>query len=134
MKKIIVTILLVAGCLTITMAQKPNNKNAKDGENRKEKKMEEITLLLSLTTVQQTQIKPILDEERKAMKDNREKYKGNQKCMRQAAFQTRAASESKIMAVLNPEQQKKFTEEKNKRKENRKKEWQDKMNKPIDCK
>ncbi|MBC7862833.1 MAG: hypothetical protein IAF38_07650 [Bacteroidia bacterium] len=132
MRKLIGTILLIAGCFTVTLAQGPQDQKEKG--KRGEKLLKEMTTTLSLTTDQQNKIKPIIEETGKTMKTNREKYKGNQKCMRQSAFQTRKASEEKIMAILTPDQQKKFTEEKNKKQEERKKKRQEKLMEPIDCK
>ena len=93
-----------------------------------------MTEKLSLTAEQQNQLKPILADAGKTMKENREKYKGNQKCMRQARFQTMKASETKIMALLTPDQQTKYAEVKKQKQEERKKKRETEMMKPIDCK
>jgi periplasmic protein CpxP/Spy len=134
MKKIIASLLLIAGCMTVTVGQ--NNKNAGNkqrGEKRVDKMMSEMTTTLSLTTDQQAKIKPILEENGKTMKENREKYKGNHKCIAQSRYQSRKATEEKIMAVLTPEQQTKFQEEKKKRMEDRKKKREAELAKPIGC-
>lgn len=135
MKKLMATLLLVAGSCIVTLAQNPDAaKKGGRGEKRGEKMLKEMTTTLSLTPEQQEKIKPILAETGKTMKENREKYKGNQKCMHQARFQTHKAAEAKIMAVLTPDQQTKFQAEKKKRQEERKKKREEEMMKPIECK
>lgn len=133
MKKIIATLLLVAGSFAVTMAQQPHKKQGERQANP-EKMLEKMTATLSLTPDQQSKIKPILTDAQKTMKSNREKYKGKRKCMAQARYQTRKATEEKIMAVLTPEQQIKFNEEKKKKMEERRKKREEELSKPIDCK
>lgn len=134
MKKIVATLLLVAGCFAVTFAQEPRNTDhAGKKERRADKIMKEMTASLSLTAEQQTKIKPILEETGKTMKANREKYKGNHKCMAQARFQTHKAAEEKILATLTPEQQAKFKEDKKKRMEERRKKREAELSKPIEC-
>jgi periplasmic protein CpxP/Spy len=134
MKKLIAGILLMAGCFSAAQAQKPGEKKEMRGEKHQEKMLKEMTEKLTLTPDQQTKIKPILAETGEKMKANREKYKGNNKCMRQACFQARKATEEKIMAVLTPDQQKKFQEEKKRKMEERRKKKEAELSKPIECK
>lgn len=132
MRKLFAAFMLIAGCTSAVFAQEPIASKQR-GEKRVDKAMKEMTEKLSLSADQQSQIKPILEETGKTMKVNREKYKGNHKCMAQARYQTHKASEEKIMALLTPEQQTKFQEEKKKRMEERKKKRQDQLSKPIEC-
>lgn len=131
MKKLIAGLLLVAGCYTAALGQEGQEGRK---EKRQDKAMKEMTEKLSLSQDQQNKIKPILEETAKTMKENREKYKGNMKCMRQARFQTHKASEEKILAVLTPDQQKKFQEEKKRKMEERRKKREQELMKPVECK
>ena len=134
MKRIAFIILLIAGCFTVGVAQKQHGgmkKGHKPGEPGKF--LQEMTNKLSLSSEQQDKVKNILSEGRTAMKASREKYKGNKKCMAQAKFQNRKAVESKILAVLNPEQQAKFQEEKRIKIEKRRKKKEEELSRPIDC-
>jgi Spy/CpxP family protein refolding chaperone len=140
MKKRLAMCLLVASSIMVSgvfaQEEQHSTKPGKEhhGEKRADKVMKEMTEKLSLSKEQQEKIRPIIMETGKTMKENREKYKGNQKCMHQARFQTHKASEEKIMAVLNTDQQKKFQEEKKRRMEDRKKKREEELMKPIDCK
>ncbi len=133
MKKAIIMVVLIAGCFSAAIAQQPKRvKNGAKG-TRAENMLEHMTQTLSLTTDQQNKIKPILDEAKKNMRENKEKYKGKKKCMAQAKYQNRKATEEKIMAILTPDQQVKWQEEKKKRMEERRKKREEELSKPINC-
>lgn len=134
MKKTIYVILLIAGCFSVINAQKgvKGKRNNIAGGNQ-EKMLQEMTTKLSLTTDQQDKVRSILTEGKNNMKSNRQKYKGNKKCLAQAKYQNRKAVESKMMAVLTPEQQTKLQEEKLKKKEEKRRKREEMLSKPIDC-
>ena len=133
MKKLSILLLLLISSATFVFSQKSNKqKPPKKGANA-EKVLQEMTTKLSLTTDQQEKIKTIMADNRASMKANRLKYKGNKKCLAQSKYQTKKATETKILAVLTPEQQTKFQSEKQLRAAERKRKREEELSKPIDC-
>jgi protein CpxP len=134
MKKITLIFLLIAGCFTVSLAQRgPKGGKKQNNQVNQEKRFQEMASKLSLSNEQQEKIKTILADTRKEMKSNRQKYKGNKKCLAQSKYQTKKATDAKIMAVLTPDQQTKFQQEKQLKKEERKKKKEEELSKPIDC-
>jgi Spy/CpxP family protein refolding chaperone len=64
---------------------------------------------------------------------NREKYKDNKKCLHQAQFQAKKATEEKLKSVLTPEQYLQFDELKKQKMEEKRKKREAELSKPIEC-
>ena len=133
MKKLSIVILLLISSATFMFSQKNNKQRSQKKGANSEKVIQEMTTKLSLTQDQQEKIKTIIADNRASMKSNRQKYKGNKKCLAQSKYQTKKATEAKILAVLTPDQQTKFQTEKQLRVAEKKRKREEELSKPIDC-
>lgn len=135
MKKLFFLMLITVSVCSSTFAQGKGNKQPKQlSEKKGEKRLQEMTKLLSLTPDQQEKIKAIAKESKEKMKSDRQKYKGNKKCLAKARFQNKLARKDKLMSVLTPEQQTKWIAEVERKKQEKKKKRIAELSQPIECK
>jgi Spy/CpxP family protein refolding chaperone len=137
MKKLILFALILGFTHSVAFSQaKGKNKGQAKQQTEKngEKRLQEMTALLSLTADQQEKIKTIAKESKEKMKADRQKYKGNKKCLAKAKYQNKVARKDKLMAVLTPEQQTKWTAEVERKKQEKKKKKKEELSQPIECK
>ena len=133
MKNLIFIALLTMFSVASLFAQNKGKGLKGKSQGKGQKLLQEMSTSLSLSSDQQEKIKTIFSESRAEMQKNRQKYRGNKKCLAQAKYQTRQASEFKIMNILTPEQQTKFQLEKQRRKEERARKKREELSKPIEC-
>jgi Spy/CpxP family protein refolding chaperone len=88
-------------------------------EEMQQKQLEEMKTELLLTDEQTKKITSIMEEQRKAMEAKREENSETQGDDREARMKERKAYDEKIKTVLTPEQQTKYDELQEKRKEER---------------
>lgn len=142
MKKLIIAALLLVGvCNFAQEANAPKNKSGKGSkemkspEQRTEAMLAKMTAELNLDAKQQAQIKPIIAEQSVKMEAMRVQMKANKesgvmpsdtdkKAMKKARMEDKAATDTKIKAILSPDQFVKYQAmqeaEKNKMKEQNK--------------
>ncbi len=142
MKKLIIAVLLFVGVSNFAQeANAPKNKKDKGSkemkspEQRNEAMLAKMTTELNLDASQQAQIKPIIAEQSVKMEAMRAQQKANKesgvapsdadkKAMRKTRMEDKAATDTKIKAILSPDQFVKYQAiqeaEKNKMKEQNK--------------
>ncbi|MBW8780639.1 MAG: hypothetical protein JF599_01955 [Verrucomicrobia bacterium] len=77
-------------------------------EHKRMDRLKELAERLDLTEDQKAKIKPILQDEMKALKDLREDDTLDKDAKREKMMEIRKAHAAQIMAILTPEQQAKF--------------------------
>jgi len=113
--------LLTAGFMVLSLILCINSASAQQRRERpnmeemQKKQLEEMKTELSLTDEQVEKISAIMEEQRTAMEANREENSKD----REAQMEERKAYNEKIKAVLTEEQQTKFDELQEKRREER---------------
>jgi Spy/CpxP family protein refolding chaperone len=129
-RKILICIMII---IHVGLSAQSHIEKKQEGPKKGRGLMNDLKTELNLTQEQEGQIKPILEANRSAMKLNREKYKGNAKCMRKAKYQQRKKTRAEIEKILTPEQNQKWKAIKEKRKEENRKKREEYLNSPIEC-
>jgi Spy/CpxP family protein refolding chaperone len=117
--------LFTTGLMALGLIFCLNNASAQEGRQRpsmeemQQKQLEEMKTELLLTDEQTKKITSIMEEQRKAMEAKREENSETQGDDREARMKERKAYDEKIKTVLTPEQQTKYDELQEKRKEER---------------
>lgn len=126
MKKIKLLIVALISCHFLVAQEKPLN-------NKNEGFLAKLKTELNLTTEQENKIKPILASNKAQLKSNRQKYKGNQKCLKKAQYQQRKKTRFEIEQVLSADQNAKWKEIQEKKKEEKRKKRMEYLNSPMEC-
>jgi protein CpxP len=125
-KNILANALVLIGLAFLAtgiFAQPPGPKGTP--EQMAERRLTHLTKTLTLTADQAGKIKPILENSAKEMAKIREEKKGDRKAAMMAAKDRMEATDKEITALLTPEQQTKFAQQRDKMREK----MQDRMEK-----
>ena len=107
MKNMKIAVLIALG-FALLMGAKAYAQPPMPDSVRVERHLQFLKDSLNLSDSQTVQIRAILENEQKEAAADREKYKGNRDEMMKAREDRREATDKKIMAVLNKDQQEKY--------------------------
>lgn len=110
MKKMILSLLFVAGLATMGMAQERPHKQARTPEEHAQKMTDRMAKELSLNDAQKAKIYQINLDEAKNRQANHEKTKAKMEAMKTEMKNKRAEHDAKINQVLTADQQKAYAD------------------------
>jgi Spy/CpxP family protein refolding chaperone len=116
MKKLFVwSVMLVVATVSLATAQQPQQRQRQTAEERAKSQTERLDKLVTLTADQKTKIEAISLDLAKQMDTKMQSNQGNRDAMRTAMQELDKTRDTKYKEVLNDEQFKKYSDDKEQR-------------------